>query len=215
MSVAVIVIGGVLGATAYTHSAGYLVTYMTGNAQRAALGYFVGDHWLSISATLVLVVFVAGVVIASLSRRHLWATHPHASTLLTTLALVVATVLDATVCGGHALPLPFLPIALVAFAIGALNTTFVKDGETSISLSYMTGTLVKMGQGIERHISGGAVTDWLGYFLLLTSFIGGAAVGGAISLVTGGTQMLGIASVICALTSGYTFFYADRRAIWR
>jgi uncharacterized membrane protein YoaK (UPF0700 family) len=44
------------------------------------------------------------------------------------LALVLATVLDVTVGGGPALPLPFLPIALVTFGVGTLNTTFVKDG---------------------------------------------------------------------------------------
>jgi uncharacterized membrane protein YoaK (UPF0700 family) len=31
-------LAGLLGATAYTHSAGYFVTLMTGNAQLAALG---------------------------------------------------------------------------------------------------------------------------------------------------------------------------------
>jgi uncharacterized membrane protein YoaK (UPF0700 family) len=44
-----------------------------------------------------------------------------------------------------------------------LNTSFVKDGEVSVPLSYVTGTLVKMGQGIERHIAGGKAADWLGY----------------------------------------------------
>jgi uncharacterized membrane protein YoaK (UPF0700 family) len=34
---------GVLGATAFTHSAGYFVTFMTGNAQRAVLGYLRHD----------------------------------------------------------------------------------------------------------------------------------------------------------------------------
>lgn len=34
------VLAGILGATAFTHSAGYFVTFMTGNAQRAMLGYF-------------------------------------------------------------------------------------------------------------------------------------------------------------------------------
>jgi uncharacterized membrane protein YoaK (UPF0700 family) len=103
----------------------------------------------------------------------------------------------------------------VAFGIGALNTTFVRNGEVSIPLSYVTGTLVKLGQGLERHLSGGEIWDWLGYFLLLGGFVVGAVVGGFISLVTDGSQMLAIASVICAVTTGYTFFYADRRAIWK
>lgn len=207
-------LAGVLGATAFTHSAGYFVTFMTGNAQRAVLGFFRDDYWLGISATVLLIAFVAGVVSASLCHRLIWPTRPHAATVLTTAALVLATVLDLTVGGGPALPLPFLPIMLVTFGIGTLNTTFVKDGEVSIPLSYVTGTLVKMGQGIERHLNGGELADWLGYFLLFASFVFGATVGGCISLIAGGTQMLAVASLVSALTTGYTYFYADRRAIW-
>jgi uncharacterized membrane protein YoaK (UPF0700 family) len=101
-----------------------------------------------------------------------------------------------TVGGRAAHPFALLAIVFVAFGIGALNTTFVKDGEVSIPLSYVTGTLVKMGQGIERHISGGKLADWLGCFLLFAGFVLGAAVGGLISLVAGGAQMLGVASVV-------------------
>lgn len=207
-------LAGLLGATAFLHSSGYLVTYMTGNTQRAVLGYFRHEQWRAITAAVLLVAFLAGVVSASLCRRHLWSTRPHGATVLTTLAFVIATALDLTVGGGAAHPLPFIPIMFVAFGVGALNTTFVKDGEVSIPLSYVTGTLVKMGQGIERHINGGELADWLGYFLLFMGFVLGAAVGGCISLVAGGAEMLGIASVVCAVTTGYTFLYADRRAMW-
>ena len=73
--------------------------------------------------------------------------------------------------------------------------------------------MVKMGQGIERHIAGGKAADWLGYFLLFASFVVGAAVGGFISLVVNGTWMLVIATVACALTTVYTHFHQDRRAL--
>lgn len=208
-------LAGLLGATAFTHSAGYFVTFMTGNAQRAVLGCFRGEVWLSVSAALLSLAFVAGVVCASLCRRHLWSTRPHGATVLTTVSLVIATALDITVEGGPALPLPFLPIAFVTFGIGALNTTFVKNGEVSIPLSYVTGTLVKLGQGIERHISGGELADWLGYLLLFGGFVGGAAFGGCMSLIAGGSEMLEVASLVCAVTTGYTFLYADRRDLWK
>src|SRR5947209_6878683 len=73
-------LAGVLGATAFTHSAGYFVTFMTGNAQRSALGYFRGDTVLSITAGLLIVCFVTGVVVASVCRRHFWVAHPHGPT---------------------------------------------------------------------------------------------------------------------------------------
>ncbi len=208
-------LAGLLGATAFLHSSGYLVTYMTGNAQRAVLGYFRDEQWRAITAAVLLLAFLAGVVSASLCRRYLWSTRPHGATVLTTLAFVIATALDLTVGGGTAHPVAFVPITFVAFGLGALNTTFVKDGEVSVPLSYVTGTVVKLGQGIERHISGGELADWLGYFLLFTGFVLGATVGGCVSLVADGTEMLGIASLVCAIATGYTFLYADRRSLWK
>jgi uncharacterized membrane protein YoaK (UPF0700 family) len=206
-------LAGVLGATAFTHSAGYFVTFMTGNAQRTVLGYFLGDAVLSVTAGVLMVCFVGGVVVASVCRRYFWVAHPHGPTVLTTISLLAATAVDVIDEGWEENLVDFAPIMLVAFGIGALNTSFVKDGEVSVPLSYVTGTLVKMGQGIERHIAGGNLSDWLGYFLLFASFVVGAIAGGCISLVLNGTGMLIAASVVCALTTGYTYFHQDRRAL--
>jgi uncharacterized membrane protein YoaK (UPF0700 family) len=206
-------LAGVLGATAFTHSAGYFVTFMTGNAQRAVLGYFRDDVLLSVTAGLLLLSFVAGVVVASVCRRHFWVAHPHGPTMLTTFSLLAATAVDVFDLGWDQNQLDFPPILLVAFAIGALNTSFVKDGEVSVPMSYVTGTLVKMGQGIERHIAGGNVSDWLGYFLLFASFVLGATLGGLVSLVVNGTGMLMVASGMCGLTTAYTYFHQDRREL--
>ena len=206
-------LAGILGAAAFTHSDGYFVTFMTGNAQRAVLGYFRHDVVLAISAALLILCFVGGVVVASVCRRHFWVAHPHGPTVLTTFSLVAATAVDIVMGRWNEGKLDFIPILLVVFGIGSLNTSYVKDGEVSIPISYVTGTLVKMGQGIERHIAGGSASEWLGYFLLFSSFASGAAVGGAISLVLGGSQMLAAATVVCALTTGYTYFHSDRRAL--
>ncbi len=206
-------LAGVLGATAFTHSAGYFVTFMTGNAQRAVLGYFRHDVLLSVTAGLLIVCFIAGVVTASWCRRHFWVAHPHGPTVLTTFSLVGATALDIIIGRWDESQLDFTPILFVVFGIGALNTSFVKDGEVSIPISYVTGTLVKMGQGIERHIAGGKASDWLGYFLLFASFVLGATAGGVISLLVSGDQMLAVATAVCAATTGYTYFHEDRRAL--
>jgi uncharacterized membrane protein YoaK (UPF0700 family) len=208
------VLAGVVGAISFTHSAGYFVVFITGNAQRAVLGYFTGDVWLAASAGLLIAAFVAGVVVASLCRRYLWVDHPHGPTVLTTLSLVAATAVDVIDEGWAAVSLDFAAIMLMAFGTGALNTSFVKDGEVSVPLSYVTGTTVKMGQGIERHIAGGgSAADWLGYFLLFASFVIGATVGGLISVVANGTWMLVLATALCALTTAYTYFHQDRRVL--
>lgn len=206
-------LAGLLGATAFTHSTEYFVTSMTGTGQLAVLGSFRDQRWISITAGMILLTFIAGVVIASLCRRHVCVDHPHGPTVLTTFALISASAVDITVDGWSDKELPIAPILLIAFGLGALNTSFVKDGEVSIPLSYVTGTVVKMAQGIERHISGGAVADWFGHFMLLASFSFGVAVGGCLSLAVTETAMLAIAAAVCVLMTGYTYRHADRRAL--
>lgn len=198
-------LAGLVGAAAFTNTAGYFVTYMTGNTERAAVGFFAGTNAMAGAAVLLILVFIAGVVIASLCRRHLWRDHPHGATVLTTVALAIASMVDVVMTGWSAPQVQFVPILFISFAMGALNTSFVKNGEVSIPLSYVTGTLVKMGQGIERHISGGSAKDWLEYFLLYAGFTTGAVIGGAVSLVITGPQVLIAATIVCAMTTLYTY----------
>lgn len=81
---------------------------------------------------------------------------PMVPTVLTTLALAIASSVDVMTTRWNAPQVQFVPILFISFAMGALNTSFIENGEVSIPLSYVTGPLVKMGQGIERHISGGS-----------------------------------------------------------
>lgn len=205
-------LAGLVGAAAFTNTAGYFVTFMTGNTERAAVGFFRGENAMAGAAILLVLTFVGGVVIASLCRRHLWNDHPHGATVLTTMALLLASVVDVLVGGRDTAQVQFVPILFISFAMGALNTSFVKNGEVSIPLSYVTGTLVKMGQGIERHISGGRITDWLGYLLLYTAFGLGALLGGVMSVFITGPQVLMAATGVCALTTLYTYRRTERTA---
>jgi uncharacterized membrane protein YoaK (UPF0700 family) len=203
-------LAGMTGAIAFTHSSGYFVTFMTGNTERAVLGYFSGTPELALAALMLIAAFLAGVVIASLLRRHLWTRHAHGASVLTTVALALATGLDLELNGWTGRDVTLAPIALISFGMGALNVSFVRNGEVSIPLSYVTGTLVKLGQGIERHLSGGSLFDWLGYALVYLSFIAGALVGGILALATSGAQLLLATTAVCAVVSAYTYFHLDR-----
>ncbi|AHH97733.1 YoaK family protein [Kutzneria albida] len=203
-------LAGMTGATAFTHSSGYFVTFMTGNTERAVLGYFTEAPQLALASLSLIAAFLVGVVVASLLRRHLWKRHPHGASVLTTAALVLSTMIDLEVNGWTGREVTFTPILLISFGMGALNVSFVRNGEVSIPLSYVTGTLVKLGQGIERHISGGGVFEWLGYALVYLSFLVGAVVGGILAVVTSGAQLLLATTVVCALVSTYTYFHIDR-----
>ncbi len=53
-------------------------------------------------------------------------------------------------------------IGLVVLAMGALNASMSRVGSTKVSLTYVTGTLVKVGEGFARLVSGeGAGIGWL------------------------------------------------------
>ncbi|WP_024805101.1 YoaK family protein [Nocardia sp. BMG51109] len=209
LSSVLLVLAGFVGAAAYTHSAGYFVTFMTGNTERAVIGHFLGDHALAFGALALIVCFVAGVIVASICRRRWWRNHPHGATVLATIALAGASVTERIISTtDHDLGLP--PILFVAFAMGALNTSFTKNGEVSIPITYVTGTLVKLSQGIERHMAGGTAREWLGYAVQYASFALGGVIGGLIGLVVNGRDMLYTAVVASALVAAYTWF-ADPR----
>ena len=203
-------LAGMTGATAFTHSSGYFVTFMTGNTERSVLGYFSGTANLALASTMLIAAFLVGVVVASLLRRHVWKRRAHGATVLTTVALILATAVDLELNGWTGRDVPLAPITLISFGMGALNVSFVRDGEVSIPLSYVTGTLVKLGQGIERHLSGGTVFEWLCYALVYASFIIGAVVGGILALATSGAQLLLATTAVCAVVSAYTYFHIDR-----
>jgi uncharacterized membrane protein YoaK (UPF0700 family) len=202
-------LAGLVGAAAFTNTAGFFVTFMTGNSERAALGFFRGQNAMAGAAIALIATFVAGVVVASICRRRLWSDHPHGATVLTSVFLAIASIVDVIESGIAASRVEFLPILFVSFAMGALNTSFSKNGEVVIPLSYVTGTLVKMGQGIERHMAGGSAFDWLGYALLYASFVGGAVLGGIISLAITGPQILIVATAVCIVTTFYTYRQSD------
>ncbi|WP_278264882.1 YoaK family protein [Nocardia sp. AG03] len=198
------ILAGFIGAAAYTHSAGYFVTFMTGNTERAVLGWFDNDQLLATGAITLLLSFGLGVFVASLLRRRVWRDSRHGATVVATVALSVAAAVDWAMDRSGGQEVGFIPIAFVAFAVGALNTAFVKNGEVSVPLSYVTGTVVKLGQGIESHVSGGSVRDWLGYALQYGSFAVGALLGGVLGEIVGGDQMLLVAAVVSGVGVMFT-----------
>jgi uncharacterized membrane protein YoaK (UPF0700 family) len=64
----------------------------------------------------------------------------------------------------------------MALAMGAENAVFERDGEVSIGLTYMTGTLVKVGQRLTAALFGGDRFAWAPYLLLWAGLAAGASV---------------------------------------
>ncbi|MGB7364316.1 MAG: YoaK family protein, partial [Rhodococcus sp. (in: high G+C Gram-positive bacteria)] len=92
-------LAGLVGAAAFVNTAGFFVTFMTGNTERAVVGFFVGQEAVAGAALALIVTFVSGVVVASVCRRRLWSDHPHGATVLTSFFLTTASIVDIWISG--------------------------------------------------------------------------------------------------------------------
>jgi uncharacterized membrane protein YoaK (UPF0700 family) len=66
---------------------------------------------------------------------------------------------------------------LVSFAMGAENMVFQRNGDVAFGLTYMTGTLVRIGQRLADALTGGPRWDWLPWLLLWAGLVTGGVVG--------------------------------------
>ncbi|WP_104108760.1 YoaK family protein [Arthrobacter sp. N199823] len=163
---------GFVDAVGFIHLGGYFVSFMSGNSTRGGTALAEGNWTGFILAFGLVAVFLVGVVSASILRWLVPSRKRMAVMLYVTAALVSAVVLFDVGLGGWLAP------AFMALAMGAENVIFERDGEVSIGLTYMTGTLVKMGQNIASALTGGERRLWLRYLVLWLSLTTGSIVGG-------------------------------------
>jgi uncharacterized membrane protein YoaK (UPF0700 family) len=165
-------VAGFVDAVGFIHLGGYFVSFMSGNSTRAGAVLAAGS-WLGFGLAMGLVAaFLAGVITASLLRRMV----PRRKRLAV-LFYIAALLCAAALMFDGSLWLPLVP-PLMAFAMGAENVVFERDGEVSIGLTYMTGTLVKMGQRIATAVAGGDKLGWVRYFGLWAALTSGSVLGG-------------------------------------
>ncbi|GAB2665672.1 hypothetical protein GCM10027169_29750 [Gordonia jinhuaensis] len=172
-------LAGATGAAAWLYTSGWYVTFMTGNSERLVLEHFKGQHVMALSALATVAVFTAGVIAASLARLRLWRKARHGATLMTMGAAILAWLCDVILVDeGHAIGA--IPVLCLAFGLGALNTSISRRGEVVMPLSYMTGTLVKIGQGVAMHAAKVKRWAWLPHLTTYAGFLLGAGIGGTI-----------------------------------
>ena len=165
---------GYVDAAGFLATGGFFLSFMSGNSTRAGIGLV--ESWAAASTALTLIgAFLTGVIAATLlgriaqGRRIAW---HRASLLLLLIASCLAASLlllehDWRIAG----------MFLIAFSMGAENLVFEKDGEVRFGVTYMTGTLVKIGQRIGWALSGGPRWQWLRYAALWSAMLLGGACG--------------------------------------
>ena len=140
-------LAGAVDACGLTILKDLFVSFMSGNSTSLAVAVGHGD-WPRVLLILPLVVtFVAGAAVGTVlailaGRRH-----------LPVVVLAVAAILAVPIV------LPAATVLAMTFAMGALNAAMNRAGGVSVSLTYVTGTLVKLGAGLGQLVCGRA-KDW-------------------------------------------------------
>ncbi|HRO04380.1 MAG TPA: DUF1275 family protein [Terricaulis sp.] len=197
LAAALAALAGFVDSIAFIQLGGYFVSFMSGNSTRLAVGISQApaEAWLALG---LIAAFMAGVIAGALVNRS-GARRGGALVLaLVTVLLCAAAMLGQ---GGAA----FWAMALLAAAMGVENAVFLRDGEVSIGVTYMTGALVRMGQRIAGALTGGPAFAWAPYLILWLGLIAGAALG-AIAFVHFGFACLWFAAAAAALL-GVTRLY--------
>jgi len=169
LAAALSALAGFVDAIGFLGTGGFFVSFMSGNSTRLAVGAARNFAFAATALTLI-AAFVAGVMIGSLVGRRTGAMRAPAVLLLVTVALALA----ATIA--PAAP-PLATFVLVAVAMGAENMIFEANGDVRLGLTYMTGTLVRIGQRLALALSGGERWGWAPFLLLWLGLIGGAVTG--------------------------------------
>lgn len=184
-------LAGYVDAVGYLSADRYFVSFMSGNTTRLAVE--AAQDWSrALMPALLIGGFVIGVaggaalgILAGRWRK------PAVVALVALLLLFAAGLQHA---GTHD-PLPTLPVPamllpfVLVLAMGAINNTFQRDGEVALGLTYMTGALVKLGQGLGAALVGQARTGWTAYLWLWSGLAGGAFCGAALFLQLGAAAL--------------------------
>ena len=190
-------LAGFVDAIAYIHLGGFFVSFMSGNTTRVGVGLAEGSSDAARAGTLLLS-FVVGVVMGSLTGHLCMPRRQPAVLVLVALLLSAAAALSIA---GR----PLAAGVAMALAMGAENAVFELNGEVRIGLTYMTGTLVKLGQKISAAVLGGDRLGWTPYLFLWM----GLAAGGLAGALT--YARLGVGGLwIAAAAAGMLAFAAAK-----
>lgn len=165
-------LAGFVDAIGFLGTGGLFVSFMSGNSTRMAIGISEATN-LALVATTLIVLFVAGVFLNLIAAAKITLAHRK----VVAVSSVAALLLGAACCKWADLDVP--ATGLLCVAMGASNTIFRRNGEVSVGVTYMTGTLVKLGHKLADAALGGSPAAWVSYLLLWLALVSGGIVGAA------------------------------------
>ncbi|MCX7285713.1 MAG: YoaK family protein [Novosphingobium sp.] len=192
-AIALAAMAGFIDAVGFLSADGYFVSFMSGNSTRLGVALGTDPRHAAMPAVLI-AGFLGGVTGGALLSHR--AGRRRKAVLL---AFVTAMLLLAAL--GRMLGQPALLLGGMVVAMGALNNTFQRGGEVTVGLTYMTGALVKLGQGLANALaherSGQRNSGWTAWASLWGGLLAGAVLGAFLQdrLPTG---CLWLAAAYCA-----------------
>ncbi len=191
-------LAGYVDGIGFIHLGGLFVSFMSGNSTRMGVSLADGHYQNAMEALGLIALFVGGAGIGSLiafSKGR----YRQASILLAEALLLAAAAVAYT--QGW----PNWAIVSIVLAMGLENSVFQVGGGAGIGLTYMTGALVKVGQGLAAALTGGARWSWVPNLLLWAALVIGSLLGAiayhkinllAIWFAAGATLLLSIVLAI-------------------
>lgn len=164
-------LAGYIDALGFLALGGVFVSFMSGNSTRFSVGFSQAPMTLAALLPLgIIALFLTGVVLGRLIRHYI-PRRPCSSILFCMLACLT---LGASF---YQIGLTVITVPLMAISMGMANNIFMRKGEVSIGVTYMTGTLVKLGQNFASHLLKESRWQWLPYLFLWLGLIFGAVLG--------------------------------------
>ncbi|RZK18404.1 MAG: DUF1275 domain-containing protein [Hymenobacter sp.] len=163
---AIVALAGFVDAYSFVQFQKLFVSFMSGNTTSLGVAAAHLDRDKLHQLPLVLSLFVGGVVLGSLVHR--WAGRRAAPVLLGVVAALL----------GLAYRFPALAVWGLTLGMGMLNASVHEVGEHKVSLTFVTGALVKFGAGLANLLSGQPQSgEWLWQASLWLAFVAGAFAG--------------------------------------
>ena len=173
LAVALIAVAGWVDAVGFLQLGDLFVSFMSGNTTQLAVRLAAG-RWVAVAeAALVIFTFVVGVFVGTLIA---YAAGPKR---LPVVLVIEAAVLSCALVFPPAIHGVFSFAALpMALAMGLQNAAMNRIGQQAVSLTYITGTLVRCARQLAEAVTKrGAPWVWLDDLLLWLSMTIGAVCG--------------------------------------
>lgn len=188
-------LAGWVDALGFLATSGFFVSFMSGNSTRLAVG-LTGAYADAMAAGTLIFCFVAGVILGAVAGAYGGRRHSAAVLLLVSLLLTGA----AMASGWQGLWTP----GLLALAMGAENAVFEREGEAPLGVTYMTGSLVRVGLGLSGILTGRRHPGWAGYAILWMGLVAGALAGASLFPILKQDAMV-LASVAAFALAGWAW----------